>query len=239
MASDVNSTHARLSTVCGRRHRKRVARHQAHAGVRKHEASGLVRRFSRASLLGRTQITIWSERRYTPHIFDWCRSRPQINSSAGYDLLKRLFAWDPDQRITAKEALLHKWFQDEPRPTSKCVHHPLSVPHSRARPPAAVLTIHFRGASFSPHSAFQTISPSQMPPHRRITQDDAPSMVPAQASQQAAQAQMQAQFSQQPHLHSHTQGSAGSFASLSAGAVGVLGGAGMHGGHARKKARLG
>ncbi|ETW76313.1 hypothetical protein HETIRDRAFT_125637 [Heterobasidion irregulare TC 32-1] len=143
---------------------------------------------------------------YTPHIFDWCRSRPQINSSAGYDLLKRLFAWDPDQRITAKEALLHKWFQDEPRPTS---------------------------------NAFQTISPSQMPPHRRITQDDAPSMVPAQASQQAAQAQMQAQFSQQPHLHSHTQGSAGSFASLSAGAVGVLGGAGMHGGHARKKARLG
>ncbi|THH14177.1 hypothetical protein EW146_g6127 [Bondarzewia mesenterica] len=137
---------------------------------------------------------------YPPRLFEWCRTRPQVQSSACYDLLRRLFAWDPDQRITAKEALLHKWFQDEPRPTK---------------------------------NAFQTISPSQMPPHRRITQDDAPSMMPAQASQ--AQAQMQVQFSQQQHLHSHTQGSAGSFASLSAGTLG----AGIHAGHTRKKARLG
>ena len=31
-----------------------------------------------------------------------------MNSSAIYDLLRRLFAWDPDEQITAKEALLHK-----------------------------------------------------------------------------------------------------------------------------------
>lgn len=57
-----------------------------------------------------------------------------MNSSAIYDLLRRLFAWDPDEQITAKEALLHKWFQDEPRPTSKCVHHCLlsSIPHAPA-----------------------------------------------------------------------------------------------------------
>ena len=49
-----------------------------------------------------------NEWRLTPHIFEWCRSRPQMNSSASYDLLRRLFAWDPDEQITAKEALLHK-----------------------------------------------------------------------------------------------------------------------------------
>jgi cyclin-dependent kinase 8/11 len=79
-----------------------------------------------------------------------------------------------------------------------------------------------------PTSVFQPqlSSPSQLPPQRRITQDEAPSMMPAQATQ--AQ-QPPAQFTQQQHLQTH--GSAASFASVtvSAGA----------GGHTRKKARLG
>jgi hypothetical protein len=69
-------------------------------------------------------------------------------------------------------------------------------------------------------------SQSQLPPQRRITQDEAPSMMPAQATQ--AQ-HLPAQFTQQQHLQSQTHGSVASFASLSAGA----------GGHTRKKPRLG
>jgi hypothetical protein len=39
----------------------------------------------------------------------------------GYDLLKQLFTYDPDSRLTAKEALQHKWFHEDPKPTWKFV----------------------------------------------------------------------------------------------------------------------
>ncbi|TFY81464.1 hypothetical protein EWM64_g2551 [Hericium alpestre] len=120
----------------------------------------------------------------------WCHNRVY---GAGVDLLRQLFQYDPDKRLTAKEAMLHKWFHEEPRPTHNAFHHVTQKTH--------------------------------LPPHRRITQDEAPSMVPAQSQAQAHVAQ----FSQQH------QGSAGSFASLSAGANAVLG-SGMH---TRKKQRLG
>lgn len=79
-----------------------------------------------------------------------------------------------------------------------------------------------------PTSVFQhqLSNPSQLPPQRRITLDEAPSMMPAQATH--AQ-QLPAQFTQQQHLQGQTQGSAASFASLSGG----------HAGHTRKKARIG
>jgi cyclin-dependent kinase 8/11 len=35
------------------------------------------------------------------------------NSALGYDLLCRLFDWDPAKRITARETLQHAWFQEE------------------------------------------------------------------------------------------------------------------------------
>lgn len=35
------------------------------------------------------------------------------NSAMGYDLLCRLFEWDPAKRITARESLQHAWFQEE------------------------------------------------------------------------------------------------------------------------------
>ena len=43
----------------------------------------------------------------------------------GYDLLKQLFNYDPESRLTAKEALQHKWFHEDPKPTWKFV--PLSL----------------------------------------------------------------------------------------------------------------
>ncbi|KAA1466647.1 kinase-like protein [Dentipellis sp. KUC8613] len=132
---------------------------------------------------------------YPNRLYDWCRTR--ISSNAGYDLLRQLFAYDPDKRLTAKEALDHKWFHEDPKPS---------------------------------HNAFYGLSASQLPPHRRITQDDVPSMVPPQPSQTQAHV---TQFSQQ--LPGHTQGSGGSFAGLSAGAGAVLG-SGMH---TRKKQRMG
>jgi len=41
----------------------------------------------------------------------WYSSRS--SSALGYDLLTRLFEWDPAKRITARESLQHAWFQEE------------------------------------------------------------------------------------------------------------------------------
>ncbi|CAN6464189.1 unnamed protein product [Victoria cruziana] len=37
-------------------------------------------------------------------------------SDAGFDLLNRLLTYDPEKRITADEALEHKWFTEPPQP---------------------------------------------------------------------------------------------------------------------------
>lgn len=37
----------------------------------------------------------------------------------GYDLLTRLLAYDPEQRITAHDALNHPWFEERPLPAAK------------------------------------------------------------------------------------------------------------------------
>ena len=47
---------------------------------------------------------------------NWCS---KTSFGYGLDFLRQTFAWDPDKRATAREALQHKWFQDEPRPTAK------------------------------------------------------------------------------------------------------------------------
>ncbi|CDO76791.1 hypothetical protein BN946_scf184978.g20 [Trametes cinnabarina] len=125
---------------------------------------------------------------YTNRLSEWCQSRIR---SHGADLLAHLFAYDPDKRLTAAEALQHRWFQEEPRPT---------------------------------RNAFASLPAHQIPPHRRITQDDAPSMMPvpavgSQVQPQVSQVQAtaQAHLSQLSHSHSNASkvGSAASFASLS------------------------
>jgi cyclin-dependent kinase 8/11 len=144
---------------------------------------------------------------FSNRLSDWCQSR--IRSSQGYELLRQLFAYDPDQRLTAREALHHKWFEEDPKPV---------------------------------HNAFQSVPAHQIPPHRRITQDEAPSMI-ALPSQQA-QNQLAPHA---PPFQSHSKpGSSASFASLSGGAVGGYGQAGVGSGNggsgngvSRKKARRG
>ncbi|KAJ6514578.1 kinase-like domain-containing protein [Mycena vulgaris] len=117
---------------------------------------------------------------YANRLYDWCQTR--IRSQNGHDLLRQLFAYDPDNRLTAKEALQHKWFHEEPYPT---------------------------------WNAFAA-APQQIPPHRRITQDEAPSMVPV------------------PAVPFNSQSKSGSSTSMSGGGPFV-----PSGGNGRKKARMG
>lgn len=56
---------------------------------------------------------------FSNRLSDWCQSR--IRTPLGYDLLRQLFSYDPDSRLTAKEALQHKWFHEDPKPTWKSV----------------------------------------------------------------------------------------------------------------------
>ncbi|KAI0089362.1 kinase-like protein [Irpex rosettiformis] len=136
---------------------------------------------------------------YNNRLHEW--STPRVKTQSGYEFLKQTFAYDPDKRLTAREALKHKWFTEDPVPSA---------------------------------NAFQFLPTHQIPPHRRITQDDAPSMMPlptanshAQAAAQV-QAQAQAQLSQLSQSHS-AKGSVASFGSNGGGG----------GGHTRKKSRLG
>ncbi|MED6108698.1 hypothetical protein PIB30_026541 [Stylosanthes scabra] len=41
-----------------------------------------------------------------------------VLSESGFDLLSRLLTYDPEKRITAKDALLHDWFHEAPLPNS-------------------------------------------------------------------------------------------------------------------------
>ncbi|EJD01713.1 kinase-like protein [Fomitiporia mediterranea MF3/22] len=77
---------------------------------------------------GTPDVTEWPALKYMPEfqnmkrldkfkdrLYEWCQTR--IRSKDGYDLLRRLFAYDPDKRLAAREAMEHKWFQEEPIPT--------------------------------------------------------------------------------------------------------------------------
>ncbi|KAJ8519657.1 hypothetical protein ONZ45_g3417 [Pleurotus djamor] len=132
---------------------------------------------------------------YKGHLSEWSMSR--LRSRNGHELLAELFQYDPDKRLTARAALDHAWFAEDPKPT---------------------------------WNAFQSIAAHQIPPPRRITQDDAPSMVPM-ASQQAHAGHAQANAFQSQSKP----GSSASFASLSGGGQYQGGGNGS----SRKKARMG
>ncbi|KAI9513215.1 kinase-like protein [Russula earlei] len=157
-------------------------------------------------VLGKPDEREWPGMKHTPEYHNvkrledspsrldsWCKQRslPPV----AINFLSKLFIYDPDKRMNAREALLHSWFQEDPQPTYNVFKHQLNTP-------------------------------SQLPPQRRITLDEAPSMMPAQPTH--AQ-HLPAQFTQPQHLQGQTHGSVTSFASLSV----------SHGGHTRKKTRLG
>lgn len=177
------------------------------------------------------QVALTSSSRYQNRLADWCQSR--IRSQQGHDLLRQLFAYDPDKRLTVKEALGHRWFQEDPRPTRKLVGP--KVPFFL--PLGAHISI------VTTDSVFQYVPAHQIPPQRRITQDEAPSMMGVPAPTQPHTQP------QGPTAHGHGQGqhlsqqskpgSTTSFASVSAGAGAMQGYNTVQGGSSRKKARLG
>lgn len=134
---------------------------------------------------------------YNTQLHKWCMSRQSLATAQGFDFLNQLFKYDPDQRLSAKEALQHQWFQETPKPTA---------------------------------NAFHGLPQHQIPPNRRITQDDAPSMMPLPAV--AATSQLQTTAASQLQA---AQAQAQLSGKGSAGSFGSVGGAG----HTRKKARLG
>ncbi|KDQ15487.1 hypothetical protein BOTBODRAFT_44117 [Botryobasidium botryosum FD-172 SS1] len=80
--------------------------------------------------------------RYNYVLPAWVNQR--LHAPAGFDLIAKLFDYNPTTRITAQEALAHKWFTQDPKPT---------------------------------HNAFLTTPPHQPYPLRRVTNDEAPTMV--------------------------------------------------------------
>ncbi|KAJ3850413.1 kinase-like protein [Lentinula lateritia] len=161
---------------------------------------------------------------YPNRLYDWCQSR--LRSQAGYDLLRMLFIYDPDRRLSAREALVHPWFLEDPLPKA---------------------------------NAFASVASNQIPPHRRITQDDAPSMsmtIPLQPgqsgnaanapgppfpqSQQVLSGSSQQAQAQAKSGHSHHTGTSGSLGDAGPTVYGPQGHVQVHGAtKLRKKPRLG
>lgn len=56
-------------------------------------------------------------RSYPNRLHEWCQSR--LRNPLAYDLLRLLFVYNPDHRLTASEALRHRWFSEDPKPTRK------------------------------------------------------------------------------------------------------------------------
>ncbi|KAF5200121.1 Cyclin-dependent kinase g-1 [Thalictrum thalictroides] len=54
-------------------------------------------------------------------------------SAAGFDLLSRLLAYDPEKRITAQEAVNHEWFREVPLPKEKDFMPTFPAHHIKAR----------------------------------------------------------------------------------------------------------
>ncbi|KAG9316493.1 hypothetical protein JVU11DRAFT_2535 [Chiua virens] len=89
-------------------------------------------------------------------------------------------------------------------------------------------------------SVFQPVSAHQTPPQRRITQDEAPSMMGVPAPTQPHTQQGPTAHGHGQHLSQQSKpGSTTSFASVSAGAGAMQGYSTVQGGSTRKKARLG
>jgi len=55
--------------------------------------------------------------RFENRLPTWCN--PKIRTPLGYDFLRQLFVYDPDKRLNCREALMHKWFEEDPKPTRK------------------------------------------------------------------------------------------------------------------------
>ncbi|KAH8916129.1 kinase-like protein [Atractiella rhizophila] len=66
-----------------------------------------------------TMLKTFDSSKYTNQLYGWYNSRQPRPSQASFDFLSNLLAYDPTKRLTAKEALYHKWWSEEPKPLMK------------------------------------------------------------------------------------------------------------------------
>jgi cyclin-dependent kinase 8/11 len=81
-------------------------------------------------ILGTPTVDMWPTLPDLPEYHNcasWSKYQSQLHAytpldpkKSAFDLLKRLLTYDPQQRITAKEALRHPFFDESPRPTIHC-----------------------------------------------------------------------------------------------------------------------
>lgn len=59
--------------------------------------------------------------RYSDHLYEWYANRSQkpMPNNHGFELLRGMLTYDPGQRITARDSLVHPWWSDLPRPHAK------------------------------------------------------------------------------------------------------------------------
>jgi hypothetical protein len=61
-------------------------------------------------------------RSYSNELFKWYQNRSgRFFSGMGFDLLANLLAYDPALRMTARDALSHKYWDEEPKVTRRYV----------------------------------------------------------------------------------------------------------------------
>lgn len=63
-------------------------------------------------------VFVWI--RYHPGLAHWYKNKSGPSfSPKGYDLLSSMFEFDPERRVTARNALAHPWFADDGGVSSK------------------------------------------------------------------------------------------------------------------------
>jgi cyclin-dependent kinase 8/11 len=71
--------------------------------------------FYLSGMLAHNQLIVSSPNR----LDSWCKQRSLPPTAINF--LSKLFLYDPDKRMNARDALSHSWFQEDPQPTYKSV----------------------------------------------------------------------------------------------------------------------
>lgn len=89
-------------------------------------------------------------------LWNWFQPKGPRGSSAtlGFDLLKQLLTYDPTKRITARAALTHKWWLENPQPHAKF------VPPLLSSTPSLLISTQLTSSHSAPSSVSLLASPT-------------------------------------------------------------------------------
>lgn len=90
----------------------------------------------------------------------WCKQRSLPPTAINF--LSKLFTYDPDKRMNARDALSHSWFQEDPHPTYKSVWFILPILYEVNSIPLA----YFNSSSTLHHNFLRSVG-SHLMRHRR------------------------------------------------------------------------